>query len=84
MQTLLQLPDNLVEEANRYISLDNQSEAMIVIIQEWIVYKKRQELLEKQAVDMQWSEDYKKHVLGNWQGELVRPDDITLEKRLNW
>jgi hypothetical protein len=84
MQTLLQLPDNLVEEANRYISLDNQSEAMIVIIQEWIAYKKRQELLEKQAVDMQWSEDYKKHVLGNWQGELVRPDDITLEKRLNW
>lgn len=84
MQTLLQLPDNLIEEASRYISLDNQSEAITVIIQEWVAYKKRQTLLEKQTVDMQWSEDYKKHVLGNWQGELVRPDDITLEKRLHW
>lgn len=83
MQTLLQLPDSLVEEASRYISLDNQSEAMTAIIQEWVVYKKRQ-ASGKQAINMTWSEDYKKHVLGNWQGELVHSDDITLEKRLHW
>lgn len=83
MQTLLQLPDSLVEEASHYISLDNQSEAMTVIIQEWVAYKKKQ-ASEKQVVNTTWSEDYKKHVIGNWQGELVRPNDVLPEKRVDW
>ncbi len=40
MQTLLQLPDKLIEETSHYISLENQSEALIQIIQKWMRYKK--------------------------------------------
>ena len=44
MQAILNLPDNLITEARRYISLDNQSAAFAQIIQEWQRYKKLQEL----------------------------------------
>jgi len=44
MQTLLQIPDSLLEEVSHYISLENQSEAITKIIREWIRYKKIQEL----------------------------------------
>jgi hypothetical protein len=44
MQAILNLPDNLITEARRYISLDNQSAAFAQIIQEWLRYKKLQEL----------------------------------------
>lgn len=44
MQIVSQLPDTLVEEVKQYISLENQSEALIKIIQDWVKYKKIQEL----------------------------------------
>ncbi|WP_353569890.1 hypothetical protein [Candidatus Albibeggiatoa sp. nov. BB20] len=44
MQIVSQLPDALVEEVKQYISLENQSEALVKIIQDWIRYKKIQEL----------------------------------------
>ena len=44
MQAILNLPDNLITEARRYISLDNQSATFAQIIQEWQRYKKLQEL----------------------------------------
>jgi methionine salvage enolase-phosphatase E1 len=44
MQIVSQLPDALVEEVKQYISLENQSEALVKIIQDWVRYKKIQEL----------------------------------------
>ncbi len=44
MQVISQLPDALMEEVEQYISLENQSEALVIIIQDWIKYKKIQEL----------------------------------------
>lgn len=46
MQVVSQLPDALVEEVKQYISLENQSEALVKIIQDWVKYKKIQELKE--------------------------------------
>ncbi len=43
MQIVSQLPDTLVEEVKQYISLENQSDALIQIIQDWVKYKKIQE-----------------------------------------
>ncbi len=34
------LPDNLIEEVNQYIALDNKSEALAIIIQEWVKNQK--------------------------------------------
>jgi hypothetical protein len=34
------LPDNLIEEMSQYIALDNKSEALATIVQEWIKYQK--------------------------------------------
>lgn len=36
------LPDSLIEEMRHYTTLDNQSEAVANIIQEWLSYKKTQ------------------------------------------
>jgi|GEM_PF-5309495 len=67
------LPDSLIEEVSQYIALDNHSEALTKVIQEWLKHKKnrhhsdKEQIVEEQIIDIQWSDDYKKNVLGHWQ-----------------
>ncbi|WP_353572200.1 hypothetical protein [Candidatus Albibeggiatoa sp. nov. BB20] len=44
------LPDNLVEEMSQYIALDNKSEALATIIQEWVKYQKSLECNQQHTI----------------------------------